>query len=271
MNFSTIQSLVVTFSNDQLNNYAQGDVPDFDLFFQENELDGDLIGVLNLKIPLSLTICSGDIVCVPSLLNKCVYKCHSLESNSKRNVRTQRDMEECFRSAVQNNQTFVKIEVMTEQLYFHPDFNGGDLDQIFSTREEMIASINANPRSFVPGPVPVGSSAGVTQPPPVPTNEFCHSLLPSNMKHRHDNYMNPDVVVPICDLILFMATASAPQRLKHFHKTCIAGDKVILCNGAILAASSDSKKFHKNVPCCTAVSPHGLRVWCKGFANHANA
>jgi hypothetical protein len=25
-------------------------------------------------------------------------------------------MEECFRSAVQNNQTFVKIEAMTEQL-----------------------------------------------------------------------------------------------------------------------------------------------------------
>jgi hypothetical protein len=122
----------------------------------------------------------------------------------------------------------------------------------------MIASVNANPPSFVPGPVPVGSSAGVTQPPPVPTNEFCNS--PSGLKDRYDNYMNPDAVVPVCDLIPFMATAAAPQRLKYFHETYVAGDKVILCNGAILAASSDFKKFHKNVPCCTDFSPHGLRV-----------
>jgi hypothetical protein len=83
--------------------------------------------------------------------------------------------------------------------------------------------------------------------------------------------MNPDVVVPAQELLPFLIASMALQYPKCFHKTHITGHKVILRNGAVLVATRDSKKFHKNVPCCTDVSPHSLRVWHERLANHGNA
>lgn len=37
--------------------------------------------------------------------------------------------------------------VHTEQLFFHPDFNGSNLDQIFTTEQELQNYMNATPSS----------------------------------------------------------------------------------------------------------------------------
>jgi nitrogen fixation protein len=105
----------------------------------------------------------------------------------------------------------------------------------------------------------------------VPSNEFRHNHLPSDVKKRYDDYQNPDIIVPVADLVPFLPTELCPTPLKYFHQTDIAGGKVILRNGGVLAATYDSKKFHKTVAYCADVSYHGLRVWYKLFFGHGNA
>lgn len=279
MDFSTITAVHISFSNPLLNTFACGIVPSYDDFFSDDDpsaLAEDLMFVLALQVLEVLDVCAGDPARVPALLNKCAYKYHHFETDAARNLRTQADIVECFTSVVRNQQTIVKITVMTNALLFHPDFNGHNLDEIFTTREEMKTYMNSLPSPFsssIPSlvtPTSLGSSAAITQPPSVPTNEFRHHLLPADVKKRYDDYMNPDVIVAVQDLVPFLITSTAPTRLKYFHETYIAGDKVILRNGAVLVATRDSKKFHKNMPYCTDTSPHGLRVWYKRFVNHGN-
>ena len=276
IDFSTITAVHVAFSNPLLNTFAQGIVPNYVSFFSDEKrsaLNDDLKAVLDQQVPLVLDICSGDLARVPALLNKCVFKHYDPVSASTRNLRTHADLVECFTSAVRNQQTFVKITVMTEVLFFHPDFNGHNLDEIFTTKEEMMISMNSLPSmssSSLPTVTSLGSSAAITLPPSVPTNEFRHHLLPDDVRKRYDDYMNPNLIVPVQELVPFLITSTSPTRLKYFHETYIAGDKVILRNGAVLVATRDSKKFHKNMPYCNDISPHGLRVWYKRFVNHGN-
>jgi hypothetical protein len=274
MDFSSLRGLHVSFTNKALSGFAQSNVPDFDSFFDEDDstaLNDDLMDVLVHQVPEVLFMsCTGDQSRVPALIFKCIYKYHSPDSGGTTNLRNQNDMMEFFHSAVRSNRSILKVTVHTEQLFFHPDFNGSNLDMIFTSNQELRAFINAvSPSSYLP--IPAGSSAAITQPPPVPSNEFRHHLLPPDVKDRYDDYMNPDIIVSVHELRSFLATSTTPKRLKYFHDTTIAGDKVILRNGSVLTSKLDLKLFHKNVPVCLNTSPHGLRVWYKRFSMHGNS
>jgi hypothetical protein len=139
-------------------------------------------------------------------------------------------------------------EAKTETLSFHPNFDSHNVDHIFMTREEVMSSMSSTPSILRP-PIPLGASAAITQPPPMPANEFCHNLVssdvkqcqdlvvPSDVKQCHDDHMNPDVVVPVQDLVPVPLTSAVSKHLKCFHKNQVAGDKVIICNGVILVVA----------------------------------
>jgi hypothetical protein len=104
--------------------FAQSNVPDFQFFYHHTDptaLDDDLMGVLLEQVPTKvlLMVCSGwSAPPGSSLLNKCtIYKYHSPDHASRTtNLCTQNDMIECFHSSVRSS----------------PDFNGSNLDHIFT-------------------------------------------------------------------------------------------------------------------------------------------
>ena len=64
----------------------------------------------------------------------------------------------------------------------------------------------------------IGSSAAITQPTPPPTNEVRHHLLPSDVKKRYDDqHQDPNIIVPIQNLVPFVATSARPPPCNFFH------------------------------------------------------
>jgi hypothetical protein len=60
------------------------------------------------------------------------------EHGATHRLRAQGSVEEVFKEALDNKKTFVKIIVQTNNLHFHPDFKGNDLDLIFTTQDNML-------------------------------------------------------------------------------------------------------------------------------------
>eukprot|EP00978_Attheya_sp_CCMP212_P039393 scaffold204301_cov55-Attheya_sp.AAC.3 len=83
---------------------------------------------------------------------------------------------------------------------------------------------------------------------PISTNEFLHHLLPSDVKERYDNHQDPNVIVPVFELVPFIPTMFCTSPCKYFYQPNIAGEKVIVRNGAVLSSVYDAKNFHKTVP-----------------------
>jgi hypothetical protein len=190
--YSTLKSVHVSFSNPALNHCASGKVPDFADFFYNStttdHLDSNLLEVIRQQVTALLNLCAGDETRTPALVNKCYFKYFSADSDGTSHLRTQGNIEDAFQEAIRHNSTVVKIMVMTEALFFHPSFNGNNLDLVFTTATELATmSSSAPPSGSIP--FPAGSSAAITQPAPVPTNKFCHSLLPDDVKQRYDNFV----------------------------------------------------------------------------------
>jgi hypothetical protein len=135
---------------------------------------------------------------------------HSDQQGATRRLCTQGSVEEAFKESIDNKKTFVKIIVQTNNLQFHPNFKGNDLDLIFANQDDMLrvkrsSAIFANTPSTTTIPLSTGSSAvtgssaAITQPVPVPvpTNKFRHHLLPPDVKKHYNNHQDPNIVVPI--------------------------------------------------------------------------
>ena len=105
----------------------------------------------------------------------------------------------------------------------------------------------------------------------LPQAQFCHHLLLSDVKQRYHDHQNPNIIVPIQDLMVpFAATLSRPLPCKYSHQPDIAGKKVIVRNGPVLSSIYDSKKFHQTVPYCNSVSSQVLCSWYTLFSGHGN-
>jgi hypothetical protein len=279
VDYSVIKRVLISFTNVSLNDCAADIAPDFDDFFDESNeiLDPDLLAITCGQVESVLSLCEGDKTRLPSLVDKIFFKYFSADAGTSVRLRTQTSFEGAFQEAARRNESQVNIVAYTNNLHFHPDFQGNNLDLLFTTYEAMsnlkpkTPFLGTVPSSTVSSSVLPGKSAAITQPTPVPTNEFRHHLLPSDVKKRYDDHQDPNIIVPIRDLVPFQPTPARSLSCKYFHQADIAGDKVIVLNGAVLASVYDSKKFHKTVPFCNDISFHGLRSWYKLFSGHGNA
>ena len=281
--YSSLKRVTISFSNDLLDASAGDIAPEFDDFFDETDvvLDTDLLQITVDQTKSLLMSCKGDTTRLSSILNEIFFKRFSLDAGKTVTLRTQAAFVAAFDEAVRRQEDQVSIIAVVSNLDFHPDFRGNNLDLIFTsqaewlsipTLESLLAMQSLTPskptgstaKSF-------GSSAAITQPTSPPTNEFRHNLLPSDVKQRYDDHQDPNIIVPIQDLVPFAATTARPYPCNFFHQADIAGEKVIVRNGAVLSNLYDTKKFQKNVPHCTDVSHHGLRSWYKLFSGHGNA
>ena len=117
---------------------------------------------------------------------------------------------------VEANLTLLHVVIMTSALFFHADFSGANLDLIFTTKEDMNNAVPApsNTASF-PGPS-AAPSASFALPTPLPANEFRHNLFPLDVKQRCDDHQDPNLVVPVSDLVPSIATTFCPLPCKCF-------------------------------------------------------
>jgi hypothetical protein len=277
---SPIQEVHFSFSNENLNDYAEDAAPVLSDFFNDTATslaDNILSEVSDQLILLLSDNCSEttETYRIPSLVSKLCYRYYSASRAGWYRLRTQGSFDTAFREAVADSTNIVRIQVLCDAgLYFHPHFTGCNLDLISTTEMNLAnASSATTTGASSPSAVPsaaAGLSASITQPAAVPTNEFRHNLLPSDVKKRYDEYQNPDVIVPVVNLVPFAATPNQVSR-SFFHEPHIGGDKVILRNGGVLSSVYDSKRFHKTVPRCSDATFHGLRVWYRLFSGHGNA
>jgi hypothetical protein len=275
IDYSSIKNVSFSFSNLLLNATASDYAHDYDDFFDESGvvLDPDLLDIINAEVSKLLHLCDGQPARIPSIMNKFYYKFFSQDAGQTIRLRTQSNIEQAFQETLRRNETVVKIIVMCESLHFHPGFNGNNIDLIFTTNEEMMTQVTQ--QSVLPSPAgnaPASLPPSFTQPLlHVPTNEFRHNLLPPDVKKRYDDHQDPDVIVPVCNLVHFVATSFRTHPCKYFYQPNIASEKVIVRNGAVLASYHDSKNFHKTVPYCLDSSWHGIRSWYQLFSRHGNA
>ena len=287
--YSSLKSVHFTFTNEKLNAHAADVAPEFTDFFTHNgDLDDELLIELQAQVILLLTLNCSETTQeqrISSLVDKVCFKYYSITREHSLCIRNHDHIVEAFQDTVKGNATTVKIEVITTGLIFHPLFKGDNLDYVAtsvvdfpntikaipspSSLERSPSSLEASSSSL--GSTPLGTSASITQPSSWPSNEFRHNRLPSDVKKRYDDHQNPDIIIPVKDLVPFLATKASPTPLKYFHQPDIAGDKVILRNGSVLSAQYDSKKFHKTVPYCPDASYHGLRIWYRLFSGHGNS
>jgi hypothetical protein len=285
IDYSTIKSLHISFQNTAMSFHYSDDAQLFAEFFDDNgiDLDENLHEHLveNVKICLE-TNTLGDYRRIPLLQQKMFYRYQCPKTNAFKGLRTDEHLKQAFNDAIETNRTSLHVIVMTDNLFFLPTFSGANLDHIHESEDDLndaIADAITNATAVPPvisapafsAPIGSSSSAAITQPAPVPENEFRHHLLPPDVKKRYDDHQNTDKIVPVSDLVPFVATSTAKTPLNYFHETYIAGDKVILRNGQVLSSRYDSKRFHRTYPTCTDVTFHGLRVWYRLFSGHGNA
>jgi hypothetical protein len=116
--YSTIQSVFISFSNELLNASASDSAHDFDDFFDSTGviLDANLLSVIETQVHQILDICEGQPARIPSLINKLYCKCYSTDSDGTLRLRNQSSVEKAFQEAVRRNETVIKIIVMTDSL-----------------------------------------------------------------------------------------------------------------------------------------------------------
>ena len=142
IDYSSIKSAVISFSNDLLDASAGDLFPKFDdfLFDQTNAvLDPDLLQIAFDQTEVLLTKCEGDTSCLSSILNKIFFKPFSLDVNKTISLRTQAAFGAAFEVAVRCNQDQVSIIAAVSNLQFHPDFQGNNLDLIFTSQAKMLS------------------------------------------------------------------------------------------------------------------------------------
>jgi hypothetical protein len=275
--YSSLDSVFMSFSNELLNNVAQDDAHDFEDFFLDEDtptnLADDLLDVLYRQVEILLENSSTDhqATRLPSIMRKLFYVCETDSSNGSPRLRNQAKMERAFQETVLRGDTVVKIIVRCDLFYSHPDYHGNDHDMIYTTHTKL-QSVT------IPAPVPVGVtsmpvnlSAAITQPAPVPTNEFRHKLLPSDVKQRYGDHQDPNIIVPVSQLVEFIPAPDCKLHRKHFYQPSIAGEKVIVRNGSVLSSIYNPKEFHQNLPNCHDVTFPGIHMWYKLFSGHGNA
>jgi hypothetical protein len=273
--YSSIDKVYIQFSNPILKSYASDQVINLSPFFVDNSrqvLAPNLLDVITEQ-----TIAILDANCqattmhdrIPALVDKCPFSWYSTKDQRAYRLRSQNLIVDAFQKAVQDKvatTTIVTIRVLTEALHFSSTFNGCNLDFV-STDDFPVSEAPSPPFEHLSH----GSSAAITQEAPVPSNEFRHNLLPVDVKKRYDDHQDQNKVVPVHDLVPFGSTPDQQESRLFFHNSYVAGDKVILRNGGVLSATYDSKRFHKNIPTCLDVSPHGLRSWYRLFSGHGNS
>jgi hypothetical protein len=275
IDYSNIKTIHLSFLNHAMSAHYSDDVQNFSDYFTGNVLDDELFTSLTTSVKMCLeenTV--GDPTRIPLLLGKMFFKYRStLKEQEFKSLRTQAHLEAAFNEMVATNSTSLHIHVMTSALFFDPNFTGADLDQIHTSQDDLNDASPATVPVVVPRNIPsFPSPASFIQPTTMPsTNEFLHHLLPSDVKQRYDDHQDPNVIVPVSDLVPFQATPYCLTPSKYFYQPNIAGEKVIVRNGAVLSSVHDPKNFHKTVPYCHNVSYHGLRSWYKLFSGHGNA
>jgi hypothetical protein len=274
--YSSIENIYLEFSNPFLRSFASELVHDIDAFFMDSTrqaLAPNLKAVIadqTIQVLVANCQATTNLLCIASLIDKCPYSWQSSKDQVIHCFCDQSAILRAFQQAVNDKTKVLKIRVMTENLYFSPTFHGPNLDLVFTDEISVPRSTPTPPApatSFVPA---FGSSAAISQEAPVPSNEFRHHLLPSDVKIRYDDHQDQDKIIPVHDLVPFV-DSETHQTSRYFHNSYIAGDKVILLNGGVLSADYDSKRFHKTVPTCSDVTPYGLRVWYRLFSGHGNS
>jgi hypothetical protein len=251
IDYSTIKSLHISFQNTAMSFHYSDDAQLFAEFFDDNgiDLDENLHEHLveNVKICLE-TNTLGDYRRIPLLQQKMFYRYQCPKTNAFKGLRTDEHLKQAFNDAIETNRTSLHVIVMTDNLFFLPTFSGANLDHIHESEDDLndaIADAITNATAVPPvisapafsAPIGSSSSAAITQPAPVPKNEFRHHLLPPDVKKRYDDHQNTDKIVPVSDLVPFVATSTAKTPLNYFHETYIPG---VPTPPALMSRSMDS-------------------------------
>jgi hypothetical protein len=235
---SLLDSVFISFSDELLNNVAEDDAHDFEDFFDKDtptNLADDLLDALCKQVEILLENSSTDhqATRLPSIMRKLFCVCETDSSNGLPRLRNQAKMGRAFEETVLCGDTVVKIILRCDLLCFHPDCQGNDQDMICIAHAELQSvTIPAPPPDGVTS-MPANLSAAITQPAPVPRNEFRHKLLPSDAKQLYDDHQDPNIIVPVSQLVEFIPTPDCKLHRKCFHQPSIAGEKVIVRNGSI--------------------------------------
>jgi hypothetical protein len=172
---------------------------------------------------------SAKVMRVPFLLSKMSCKSFFETSDITRRLCREQNIKDVFEEAILQLWMAVKITVMCDALHFHPTFDGNNLDLIFSTETKLLSGT---------GSVSVSHPVCCSHPKktPVPLNDFCHHLLPSDVppgpKPCHP-CQSPHCPLSSCVLLQASLQALLPAQR--------CGEKVIIHNGAIMLSSPPSK------------------------------
>lgn len=174
-------------------------------------------------------------------------------------IRNKKKLEECLNLTISSQTTKFVLHAHCDTLYFAPDLNGLNLDQVDTTSFPQTA------------PSPALAAAGSSIPPALaivsPADIFNYKDLPSNIRHCYNDHQDPNKVMHVQDMTQYIWPDGSTQF--YYMDPSIIGSHVILQNGAVLEGQLDYKKRSHDPPCCLCNTTPVLCAWYRAFNNQA--
>jgi hypothetical protein len=260
--YTTVDSIVIQFSQKDLHRLASGDIDLASLFLtsDSDQLAADPMSILRHGTQqLLIDGCgrTGDLTRLPMLVDHMTYSWRS-NNGTLRNIRNGDHLNRALEHSIANNSTELVIQCNADLLFFATDFTGVDLDQVDTT------PIAPTVHAVAP---PVIHNPSIASPPAPPTDIFNYHALPPDVLQRFDAFQDPTTIMRVQD----MTTYNWPDgsRHKYYTNPFVIGQRVILRNGAVLEAKRDQKQFSRDLPLCSEDTPSKLRTWYRNFTSHA--
>jgi hypothetical protein len=194
------------------------------------------------------------------LVNKMTYSWLST-NGTLWNLRNMDHITRALKHSLATNSPELVIQCNMDLLYFAPVFTGVDLDQVDTSPFPPTPPVQLTPST--PAATP-----GTSHLPVVPaTSTFNYHALPADVLIRYDSFQDPTIIVPAKDLKPFVDPKGA--SISYYANPFVISTRVILCNGCVLEGDRDQKRFSRDPPVCTDVTPLKLRTRYRNFTNHA--